>query len=311
MPRRIIIKPSDSFPPAPQADCLLPRKLDNFTVVIPTVGRALLQQCLQGIASGTVLPGHLILVDQGCNPQVEQWLHPLGALGLEIKRLHSAQRSPASARNEGLAHVQTTFVVALDDDCIPERNWLETMEIQLRENPSALVTGRLQPAGEGIPPTVVMSQTPCVHHRPSVRIHSPLASANMGFALKTAQLIGAFDPTLFAAEENDWAYRALSIGIPIVFAPEIIVYHFHWRDKNQMAETYRMYAWSQGMFYGKHLRHGHWLMLVRAALSFYRGARDLLYGWRHKDFDLQANGYARMSQIIPGLFFGLRKNNFS
>lgn len=280
--------------------------LADFTVIIPSVGRCQLQRCLQSIACGSVLPSRMIVVDQGDNPEVTHWLQRFDSLGFEILHLHSAKRSPASARNEGLEHVQTAFVAALDDDCIAERNWLEKMELKLGENPAAIVTGRLEPAGDGIPPTIVTSQTPCIYRRPAVRILSPLASANMGFALKTAQAIGPFDQHLFAAEENDWAYRALTARIPIIFAPEIVVYHLHWRDEGQMAATYRIYAWSQGAFYGKHLRRGDWLMVIRAALSFYRGARELFYGLIYKDQRRRTNGYARVSRLIPGLFAGLR-----
>jgi glycosyltransferase involved in cell wall biosynthesis len=280
--------------------------LEDITVIIPTVGRPILEKCLQSIASGTVLPACLIVVDQGENPAVAGWLQPLDVLGLKTVHLRSAERSPASARNRGIEQVQTSFVAAIDDDCIAEKDWLQKMEGQLRQNPTVIVTGRLEPAGDGIPPTVVTSAVPCLYTRPSVRVHSPLATANMGCALSTALRIGPFDGHVSPAEDNDWAYRALKMGIPILYAPELVVYHFHWRDKAQLAAVYRAYAWSQGAFYGKHLRRGDWSMLLRTGFSLFRGMRSLVSGIWEKDYGRRANGYARLTLLVPGLVAGLR-----
>src|SRR5690242_876708 len=92
------------------------RLLDDLTVIIPTVGRPILQRCLQSIASGTVLPARIIVIDQGENPLVAEWVHSLEGMGLETFHLRSPERSPASARNRGIEQVQTRFVAAIDDD---------------------------------------------------------------------------------------------------------------------------------------------------------------------------------------------------
>ena len=287
------------------------RILDDFTVIIPTVGRPILQRCLQSIADGSVLPARIIAIDQGDNPAVADWLHAVEAIGLETLHLRSTERSPASARNRGIDQVQTRFVAAIDDDCVAEKDWLEKMEPRLRQNPTAIITGRLEPAGDGIPPTVHTSVNPCVYHRPSVRNLSPLASANMGFALRTALAIGSFDEDISPAEDNDWGYRALRLGIPIFFVPAIVVYHVHWRDKTQMAAVYRAYAWSQGAFYGKHLRRGEWSMLIRTAISLFRGVRSLIFGIWNNDYDRCVDGRARLYFLLPGVIAGMRGLGFS
>ncbi len=289
----------------------LRRVLDDLTVIIPTVGRPILQRCLQSIANGTVLPTRIIAIDQGDNPVVGDWLHSLEEIGLETFHLRSTERSPASARNRGIEQVQTAFVAAVDDDCTVEKDWLEKMETRLRQNPTAIITGRLEPAGDGIPPTVVTSAVPCLYRRPSVRILSPLASANMGFALRTALHIGPFDENLFTAEENDWAYRALRCGVPIVYAPEVAVYHFHWRDKSQTAAVYRAYASGQGVFYGKHLRRGDGFMLLRTAFSLYIGVKSVIIGGLNYDYGRRADGYTRLTGLLSGLIAGLRGKSLS
>lgn len=280
------------------------RVQSDLTIIVPTVGRPILRKCLESIGSGQELPGRLILVDQGENPEVGNWLRMLGESGVETSYLSSAERSPASARNRGIEQVQSTLVAAIDDDCTVEGDWVEKMEKRLRQYPSAIITGRLVPAGNGIPPTKVTSTVPRVYSRPSVRIHSPLASANMGFALETARLVGPFDEELGEAEENDWAYRALRLGVPIVYAPELVVYHSHWRNEKQLRATFRAYGWSQGAFYGKHLRRGDWSMVLRAAISLGRGVRGLLKGVSRNDFAMKAESTGRLEYLLPGMVAG-------
>ena len=282
------------------------RVLHDFTVVIPTIGRPILEQCLGSIAKGNVLPPLVIVVDQGENPSVVTWLSSVEVAGMATMHIRSPGRSPASARNQALDQVKTTFVAAIDDDCIADVDWLVKMETRLRQHPMAIITGRLLPAGAGVPPTRVTSEIPYVHLRPSLRIHSPLASANMGFALETARLIGPFDEELKEAEDNDWAYRALRVGIPIVYAPELVVYHFHWRTDAQVRATYRAYGWSQGVFYGKHLRRGDCSMAVRAAITLWRGVRGLVNGVVRNDFALRANALGRLECLLPGIIAGIR-----
>ncbi len=280
------------------------RVLGDLTVIIPTVGRPILQECLQGIAEGTALPGCIIVVDQGADKEtVERWLADLERKGLQTVHLVSSDRNPGLARNLALAHVKTALIAAVDDDCVADRCWLEAMHEQLRLHPDFIITGRVNPAG-GHAPTLVTSDTPKLYREPSVRLLSPLSTCNMGFALRTALQIGPFDGRLFTAEDNDWAYRALRAKVAILYAPGVIVQHHHWRNDSQLQQRYLDYAWGQGSFYGKHLRHGDPRMFLMTAISLYRGARDLLIGWLSHDDSRRLSGSGRMRLLLPGVVHG-------
>jgi GT2 family glycosyltransferase len=280
--------------------------IDDLTVIVPTVGRPLLQKCLQAIISGSKLPAHIIVIDQGNNPEVADWIGDLNLLGLKATHLPSSERSPASARNQGIEKVQTRFAASIDDDCLPAKDWLERMEAQLRENPEFIITGILKPAGDGIPPTVSTTTARELTRRPNIRFYNPMESANMGFALSTAQRVGPFDENLYTAEENDWGYRALRADIPILHDPEIIVYHYHWRDDKQMASTYREYASGQGAFFGKHLRQGDLSMIVRISLYVFRSLRSFLKSIVQKDQFKRDNSLPRLARFFEGLVIGFR-----
>lgn len=282
-----------------------PHMLDDLTIIIPTIGRPILQKCLQAIAQGSALPASVIVIDQGRNLQIIDWLSSLKALGTETIYLSSSEKGPASARNSGIAMVQTPFWAAIDDDCIAETDWLEKMRLRLSQNPDAVITGRVEPAGDGIAPTIVVSQFPRMYRHPSFRVPSPLTSGNMGVRQELVRQIGLFDIRLQTAEDNDWAYRALRADIPIFYAPDVIVHHFHWRNKLEVASTYRSYALGQGAFYGKHLRHGDLSMVAGVLLSLVRGSRDLLYGITRNDYAQRLNGISRILWLLPGVVSGM------
>jgi GT2 family glycosyltransferase len=282
-----------------------PRVLHDWTIIIPTVGRPILRDCLQALANGIVRPGCIIVVDQSKEKEtIAGWLAELNRLSLRTVHLVSRDCGPALARNLAIDHVQTVRVAAVDDDCVADEHWLEAMNRQLDEHPNFIITGRVDPAGGGKAPTVISSDVPRLYSKPSARFPSPLASGNMACSMQTARRIGQFDGRLFTAEDNDWAHRALRAGIPILYSPEPIVKHVHWRSDSELASTFHDYARGQGQFYGKHLRRGDMLILLMAAISFYRGINDWVQGGLAGDFSRRARGSARVRWLVPAMVEG-------
>jgi glycosyltransferase involved in cell wall biosynthesis len=97
--------------------------LDDITVVIPTVGRALLETCLQSLVAASAWPARVIAVDQSSSPVVAVWLGNLRSLGLQAEHVPSCQRGRAAAVNRGLERVRTRFVALTDDDCTVAPDW--------------------------------------------------------------------------------------------------------------------------------------------------------------------------------------------
>src|SRR5215207_10256334 len=106
----------------------------DITVVIPTVGRPLLRDCLHSVAAGLVWPGELIVVDQSCGDDVAAWVAALRAEGLAARHLPSAETGIANATNRGLEQACTRFVAVTHDDCRVDPSWLTTLLARLHEN---------------------------------------------------------------------------------------------------------------------------------------------------------------------------------
>lgn len=279
---------------------------EDMTIVIPTLGRAILEESLYWIVSGSAWPGGLIVVDQGSNPSVEGWIKKLRTLGINAEYLPSLQRGRAAGINRGLERVQTRFVAITDDDCFVNADWLETMVNCLRDNPETVVTGRIEAAGESVV-IVVTSQTPVIYRRPKL-LFDHMSGGNMGTSMGVIERVGMFEesPSMRTAEDAEWAYRALRSGVPIVYQPDIVVAHFGWRDENKRAVVYRDYAKSHGGFYGKYLRKGDLFIALRAVLHHLRALRRWLGGIITNDHETELIGRAYLTGLLPGIIAGLR-----
>lgn len=282
--------------------------LEDISIVIPTLGRDILEQSLFYILSGSAWPGCLIVVEQGANPNVARMLKRVQEIGVRVKHILSSQRGRSAGINRGLEQADTRFVAITDDDCFVGEEWLVNMADRLRRSPEAVVTGRVEAAGEDMV-VVVTSATPSVQTRPRLKFDS-MSGGNMGASLDVFRKVGLFeeDPVMATAEDAEFAYRALRKGVILRYEPEVVVAHFGWRDESRRVEQYRHYALSHGGFYGKYLRRGDLFILARAAGHFFRALRRWARGKLNGDAELALLGRAYCTNLLPGILAGLRSN---
>ena len=280
--------------------------LDDISVVIPTLGRPILEQSLYHLLIGNAWPAFLIVVDQGRNPDVAHWMESVRQTGVAVKHIRSSQRGRSAGINRGLEKTDTRFVAITDDDCFVREAWLRIMVTKLRQSPEAVITGRVEAAGEDMI-VVVDSQVASVQSRPKLKFDS-MSGGNMGAPLDVFRKVGLFDedPVMATAEDAEWAYRALRKGIPIRYEPDVVLAHFGWRDTKKRVEQYRHYALSHGGFYGKYLRRGDWFMLARAAGHLARALRRWVRGTISGNAELAMLGKAYCLNLLPGILAGMR-----
>jgi GT2 family glycosyltransferase len=283
--------------------------LDDISIVIPTLGRDILEQSLFWILSGSAWPRCLIVVEQGLNTDVAAWLERVRQIGIPVKHILSTQRGRSAGINSGLEQVDSRFVAITDDDCFVGKDWLANMSNKLRLSPEAVVTGRVEAAGEGVI-LIVTSTTPAIQYRPQIKFDS-MSGGNMGTSLAIFKKVGLFDedPVISTAEDAEWAYRALRKGIAIVYEPEVLVTHFGWRNDQKRTEQYRHYALSHGGFYGKYLRKGDVFILLRAILHFVRALRRWMLGRATGNAENALNGKQYFLNLFPGILAGLRSQH--
>jgi GT2 family glycosyltransferase len=210
--------------------------------------------------------------------------------------------------NRGLELVATRFVALTDDDCFVRRDWLAKLIVLLRNEPTTIWTGRVEAAGDQHAFSTVLTDEPRRYTRPRFAIH-PFVGGNVGMAMEVVRRVGAFDehPCIASAEDSDYGYRALRLGIPIAYDPGVVLDHYHWRDAAQRAARYADYARSQGGFYGTHLRYGGLLMSLQAARALVRGPLRWLRGILRRDAELRRNGRESTLNLLPGIWAGLTR----
>jgi GT2 family glycosyltransferase len=286
--------------------------LDDISVVIPTLGRETLVECLERIADGDAWPARVILVDQGANARVAEWVAGQTGRGLRVEHHRAPRRGRAAAVNRGLEGVRTRFVGITDDDCFVAPDWLQRLTEHLRRAPDTIVTGRVEPVGEEEVVALVTSRIPATYLRPRLR-HDSLSGGNMGAAMAVLEQIGPLDedPCLATAEDCEYSYRALRRGVPIAYAPDVLVSHLGWRDLSQREATYRSYARSRAGFYGKYLRRGDWFIALRVGIQLLRSSRRWASGIITGDAERALNGRANVLGLVPGLVAGWRRGRSS
>lgn len=281
--------------------------LEDITIIIPTLGRPILEVCLSKIISGTHWPQAIIIVHQGEETYIQVWVEQVRRTGIDVIYVHSTERGKPAAINAAFARTQTRFACIIDDDCFVAVDWLNNMHSDLLANPDWIVTGRVEPIGNETVAIVQLKDAE-VHSQPRVQFDL-FVGGNMGASMDIIRNVGPFDedPLLRnAAEDVEWSYRALRMGIPIAYAPEVMVSHFGWRDKEENYERFNAYAHGHGSFYGKYLRKGDLFILLRAMLHFVRAFRRWIYGNLTGNAEFAMNGKAYCLGLLPGMIAGFR-----
>jgi len=282
-------------------------RASRISLVIPTLGRPVIAECLQAVILGSTWPAAVIVVDQGASAQIGRWLADLNKLGIDTRHEPRDGTGRALGLNHGLRLVRTPFVVVTDDDCIPDANWIEGFASWFRDNPETVVTGRVLAGGDERVLNVVTEATASLARRPGL-VFDRLSGGNCGIPMEALDRVGLFDddPCMRFSEDGEWAYRALRAGVPIAFRPELVVTHLGWRDRQQRLDQYRGYARSHAAFLGKHLRRGDFFILARSGVHLARALRRWLRGVLTGDAELAANGRSYAGQFIPGIIAGMR-----
>jgi GT2 family glycosyltransferase len=280
----------------------------DVSVVIPTLGRELLEGCLESITSGTIWPAEVIVVDQGVTSAADQSIERLTRPGLVITHVRSNEVGIAAGTNRGLERVRTRFVATTHDDCRVHADWIERLSVRVREVGDRILTGRVEPRGEGMVLTVITRREPAVYPAPLID-RDVLFPPNMAFPIRLLERVGYFDEhssLRLAGEDNEWAYRALRGGVSIVYDPDIVVDHIAWQDPHRRIFLYRRYARGQGSFYGKYLRRGDWFIFRRTIRDLVRAPWLVLRGAATRNRDLLAMGVGAVTGLPAGLLAGLQ-----
>jgi GT2 family glycosyltransferase len=205
-----------------------------LSVVIPTRDRREhLLRCLRAIAAADRPVGgaEVIVVDDGGGSLAEREL-ATAAGDVTVRLVEQPGAGPAAARNRGAAVAGGRILAFTDDDCEPADRWLVALVERLEREPDVIVAGRaesLHPANDWAATSQLLTDHLHRWYNRDPESGSFVTSNNLALTAQTFAAVGGFDasfPTA-AAEDREFAERALRAGHRLVYVPGAVVGHRH------------------------------------------------------------------------------------
>jgi GT2 family glycosyltransferase len=195
----------------------------NISVVIPTYRRpALLKNCLDALRHQTLDRNNfeIIVVSDGPDAVTEELVNKMRGV-LPALRFISlpVKKGPAAARNLGWKHATAQLIAFTDDDCLPDKNWLQAAWQQYQHENEIVFSGKL---------IVPLSKSPTDHELNTANLETAeFITANCFCTKKALEAAGGFDERYRLAwrEDSDLQFRFLKLGIPVIKIYEAKVIH--------------------------------------------------------------------------------------
>jgi glycosyltransferase involved in cell wall biosynthesis len=191
------------------------------SIVIPTYNREkLLEKCITLLFEQTCpkTDYEIVVVDDGSLDGTEQLVKKLqGSSPVKLKYLKQKNRGPAAARNLGIKNSKGNIIAFTDDDCLPDKNWLNNIIKPFNDEDIAGVEGRVIMEGE---------KTPFTRNIENLE-GGKYITACMAYRKNILESVGFFNESFPYPEfeDTDLAYRVLGQKKRIEFCEKAVVFH--------------------------------------------------------------------------------------
>lgn len=265
----------------------------TFSIIIPTYNRPRqLKECLTALADLASPKDwyEVIVVDDGSSAPLNELVASLTPR-MQCFLVRQENRGPAAARNAGVRHSRGRFLAFTDDDCLPDRQWLNAFFLSLEGKAERLVGGRTinllsdNPYAQTSQKIIELVH----HHYHSTTSGGPLffSSNNIALSAGLYRTIGGFDPDFRTAEDRDLCDRLRLGGYPLVYQAAALVGHAHDLGLCSFWQLYVAYGRGAFLFNRAHARRAPGSSTLD--FGFYRtvlvqclkmlGARPLARSW--------------------------------
>lgn len=166
------------------------------------------------------------MVDDGSAPATGELLgaeRRRGGLNLATLRQPHAL-GPATARERGWRATEADLIAFIDDDCVPEPQWLDALDRVARQRQCCFVQGPTVPD-----PDELAALGPFSHTISVPGLDPSFPTCNIAYPRELLERIGGFDTASFGrapgGEDCDLAWRAIAAGARPAFAAPARVRH--------------------------------------------------------------------------------------
>ena len=227
-----------------------------FSIIIPNYNRNIqLKSCLHSLTCLNYSPTNfeVIIVNDGGEVQLDHLIAPFKSK-IKVLAIYKNNGGPASARNVGAKVAKGDFLVFIDDDCQPDREWLTQLEHRLRTNPNCLIGGKtLNLFKDNIYSTAsqIIIEIVYRYYNKNPEKCNFFSSNNIALSKQYFQKIGGFDEQFRTAEDRDLCNRWLNKGLIIKYAKNAMVYHANDLNLFTFCKQYFNYGRGSYLFYKK------------------------------------------------------------
>jgi GT2 family glycosyltransferase len=191
-------------------NALYSKAKEMISVVIPTCDRTeSLAKCLERLGDAE----EIIVSDDGKTPAT---CRLIWARFPKVRWVQGLRRGPAANRNHGARYATGEWLAFIDDDCIPDWNWLD--EIARVTPVSEVIEGKTVSFGRTNHPLeeIVENVTGDL-----------LWSCNLVVRCDVFEQLGGFDEDFLEAggEDLEFAWRIRQKKLTVRYVPEALVYH--------------------------------------------------------------------------------------
>jgi glycosyltransferase involved in cell wall biosynthesis len=242
----------------------------RFSIVIPSHNRPVrLRTCLDAISTLSYPPSEfeVIVVDDGsASPLQDAVASRAFARPFQLHFVRQKNAGPAKARNRGAEHAKGEWLVFLDDDCAPRRQWLQQFDPAVHRYPDSLLGGS---TWNGCPDNVFAETNQRLLDfviRWFEETESPLRffpSNNMAVPARAFREVGGFDARfpVPGGEDREFCARWLASGREIRHVAEAWIDHYHPQTLATFLEMHYRYGRGAALF---HRRRNTSPLLVRS-----------------------------------------------
>ncbi|RUU46174.1 glycosyltransferase [Mesorhizobium sp. M6A.T.Ce.TU.002.03.1.1] len=233
---------------------------------------AVLEPCIKSIQAACrahpAFAAELVVVDNGSTDRTAERLASIAKLSdIPLKAICEPRPGLAAARNAGLARARGRVLVFVDDDCQVHGDYLSDLQRHYATGERVVRGGRVE-IGDARDLPFTIKRSP-VRERLTSDVHPGgfVLGCNMTMHRDVAARIGLFDERfgaggpLRSAEDTDYLVRAVLLGIPVEYVPDMTIFHHHGRrDRKAIEKLHRDYSMGNGGLCLKHVRRAPWLL---------------------------------------------------
>lgn len=229
-----------------------PSVAPRVSVIICTYnGSATLRACLEGVLSLRYPNFEVIVVSDGSTDGSGEIAREYEAVNV----IETAQNGLAAARNTGMEAATGEILAYIDDDAVPDPDWLAHITAALDGDSFAAAGGpNVLPPGAGtVAQCVANAPGGPTHVLVSDREAEHIPGCNMAIRKTALEQIGGFDPRFRAAGDDvDVCWRLLDAERRIAFSPGAVVWHHRRGTVTGYLRQQRGYGRAEALLERKH-----------------------------------------------------------